>query len=195
MQKWGRGARRTGKCCRYPAGPAQIFYTAARAAHSLGRRDALVGHHLPYSAPINNNIAGTRGTQIWTRVLFHKTGPQIRRKRCTNLTKLWLQTGKIASILINRLFPPDAHHGPEIRRGYPGTPFAIAGNCALTFLQKELATFLEREQATVRPVPLPCCFPPMTQVPLQAKVQSSVHQLTGICWKKCVVQPCFLQPR
>ncbi|KJA14192.1 hypothetical protein HYPSUDRAFT_133573 [Hypholoma sublateritium FD-334 SS-4] len=30
--------------------------------------------------------------------------------------------------------------------------------------QKELATFLEREQAS-------------------AKVQSSVHQLTGICWK------------
>ena len=30
---------------------------------------------------------------------------------------------------------------------------------------------------------------PMTPVPFQAKVQSSVHQLTGICWKKCVVRP------
>ncbi|KAF8973756.1 Tim10/DDP family zinc finger-domain-containing protein [Flammula alnicola] len=33
--------------------------------------------------------------------------------------------------------------------------------------QKELATFLEREQA-------------------MAKMQSSIHQLTGVCWKKCV---------
>lgn len=56
----------------------------------------------------------------------------------------------------------------------PQSFFNLNSNDAESRLQKELQTFLEREQA-------------------QARVQQSIHTFTSMCWDKCVLN-LFLFP-
>lgn len=98
-------------------------------------------------------------------------------------------------------FSSDAHYPPWTRNSTRLRRYGslILGSRSRAHVMAERARDVPRARAGFGTPGVLASLSSVTRIPFQAKVQSSVHQLTGICWKKCVASShptavCVLSP-